>query len=132
MLNKVVGSQFHGGDINRYGYGRKMCLQPASSLAARFAQYPPTDGHDIAALFRNGYEILRKHHAPFRLVPSNECFGAGESLRREIYLRLVVQLKFAPVQSMAQTAFYGLTLQCMLIHGGLEKLVIIATAVFGV
>ena len=33
---------------------------------------------------------------------------------------------------MAQAAFNGLPLQSMLVHGGPEKLVIIATIVFGV
>src|SRR6202789_4022378 len=102
-----------------------MYVQPASPLAAGFPQYPSTDGHDITALFRNGYEILGIYDSPLRVAPSNECFGAGESLRREIHLRLVVQGEFAALQGMTQATFDGLPLQGMLIHAGLEKLVII-------
>src|ERR1700679_885993 len=109
-----------------------MYIQPASPLAAGFAQYPSTDGHDITALFRNGYEILGIYDSSLRLAPSNECFGAGESLRREIHLRLVVQGEFAAVQGMTQATFDGLPLQGMLIHAGLEKLVIIPPIALGI
>src|ERR1700730_10703736 len=109
-----------------------MRVQPTSPLATRLAQYPPTDGHEITALFRNGYEIIRKHDSSFRLAPSNECLSAGESLRHEIHLRLVVQHEFATVQSMAQAALNGLPFQGMLVHRGLKKLVVIPPIVLGI
>jgi hypothetical protein len=89
------------------GISARCASSQSAPLSTRFAQYPPTDGHDITALFRNRYEILGKHDSALRLTPSNECLGAGERLRREIHLRLVVQNEFAAVQSMAQAALYG-------------------------
>src|ERR1700733_5338005 len=109
-----------------------MYVQPAPPLAVGFAQDPSTDGHDITALFRNGYEILGIYDSSLRLAPSNECFGAGEGSRREIHLRLVVEGEFAAVQGMTQTTFDGLPLQGMFIHAGLEKLVIIPPIALGI
>src|SRR5450432_1898016 len=108
-----------------------MCIQPGTPLAAGFTQYPATDGYDISALFRNGYEILGEHNSALRLAPSNEGLGPGEGLRFEIHLRLVVQHEFAAVQSVAQIALDGLPLQRMLVHRRLEKLIIIPTIVLG-
>jgi hypothetical protein len=91
--------------IDRHAHRRQAFALPRDVLRAGRFQYPPADRHDQTCFLGDGDEARRGHQAEVRMPPAQQGFHAGDLLRPQIELRLVVQGKFVPLQRMTQARF---------------------------
>ncbi len=77
-------------------------LTPTVTFLRRVAQDPGPDRHDHAGLLHQRDEGRRRDDSACRAAPANERLQAADAARFEVHPRLVVELKFLQVLSLAQ------------------------------
>ena len=131
-IEKPRVPELHRSNIDRHRHGAKARIQPGLNLPAGLAQYPLTDRHDEAALFRERHKLLRRDEPGLRGLPANKRLGTGHCAGNKVDLRLVMQQELPHLQGTAQAAFDEHPADRAGIHVGLEKLVVVTAARLGV
>jgi hypothetical protein len=112
---KIPDGEIPGRYVDRDRHRSRNARRRASALpAAGFAQHPASDRNDQAAFLGNRNETLRQHQAPFRMLPAQQRFDAGDALAFKVDLGLVMQRELAAFERPPQITFDQLPL-----HGAL-------------
>ena len=69
---------------------------------AGLCDHPAADRHDEPAFLGNGDEFCRRHQPEFGMKPPEERLDADDIATLQVYLGLVMQQQFVPLQSVAQ------------------------------
>src|SRR5487761_2709694 len=95
-------------------------------LSAGFIEHPFAQRDDEPAALGQRNEFVRRDHALFRMLPSDQCFRADDPSVRGIDLGLEMQHAFAIAYRAAQLSLYLNILHCISIHLIGEKSISIA------
>ena len=90
---ECIPSEMRARHVDADGHRRKALFPPGVVLDQRRDENPFPDRHDQPGLLRNADEVLRPQHAERGVVPANQRLDADDAVRRDIDLRLVVQLE---------------------------------------
>ena len=111
-----------GRQVDRDAHRRHAGIEPAAHLATGLAQHPVADRHDEAGFFGDRNERVRRHQTARRMAPADQRFGAAHAVRRDVDLRLVVQLELTLFERAAQVVLQRQTIVGeMLISCGIER-----------
>src|SRR5438309_11738806 len=103
---------------------------PHSQLATCLVEHPIAQRDDKAGFFSNRNELVREDHASLGMVPAKQCLKTNKlAICDELWL--ILQMKFAIFQCMAQIAHQFQALAKMRIDFLSEHLKAILAAEFG-
>src|ERR1700677_808450 len=131
-FDKTLFAELDCRNVDRYPWRWQAGSLPDASLSACFAQYPIADLNNQAAVFGDRHKLSRGDEPPVRMAPTYQGLHSPNLARSETYLRLIVQQKLAPLESVAQVPLYRVSFYCLVIHRRRVELEIVAPAFLGV
>ncbi len=96
---------------------------PLTKLLARAFQNPQTQGNDQAGIFGQRNEVGRINKPSFRMLPTNQCFKAGELSVIERYDRLIVNPQLFTIDCPAQVVLHLQQVDRVRVHSLIEYFV---------
>ena len=106
-FGQVPARELHRGGIHGHVDAPISGVPPQLTLMAGIPQHAGADGHDQAALLRDGNQNRRRDASEFRIVPTQQRFKPGDAPRGEVELRLVMDGQFIALQGVMQFRFDG-------------------------
>ncbi|MNZ67939.1 hypothetical protein D3C78_861970 [compost metagenome] len=123
--------QLHGGQVDCHAQFAEAQIVPFAQLPAGLVEYPLADGDDVAVLFGQRDELVRRDHAKFRMLPAQQGFDADHAVIAVADLRLVDKEQLVARQRLAQVLFQFTASTHLAVDAGDVELVAVARAGLG-